>query len=199
MKLILPLISLALLVGSCQQSQRTKDFKDNVKIVDTISKLSEAKTSSSNFDTSKMSMTERINKLIELSTIKRFKQSRKELIELGTPFHYQISEIQEVGNSYNFKVSVPNIDIEMIYSCFPKDGNYTVYMAGEVEAIKSQYDQVKVQQDWDDCNKIEEGERCESDKQIEPYPVKTHFKISITYVGYKKAIFNYQRKLRPSK
>jgi hypothetical protein len=66
-------------------------------------------------------------------------------------------------------------------------------MVGETEAIQSQYNQMKVQQDWNNCYRIKEGERCESDKKIEAYPIKTHFKLSISYSGNNQAILNFQR------
>lgn len=192
MKIYFSLLVFSFLFESCQDSQNKN------KVLDSLNKVSSTDSNRNDFDTSKISMKDRINKLIEISAIKEFKSSRQELVDQGAKYQYQITEIKQFGKSYNYNVSIPNTDIQMDYTCIPESGELLIYMIGEKTIIQTQYDLMKVQNDWDNCRRIEEGEMCERDKKDEQYPIRTHILLSISKSDSNEAILNFRRKSKPT-
>lgn len=191
MKFYVWVIILFGLFESCQNSTSKNNDLDSLSIpAKTITKKH-------GLDTSKMPMNDRIKNLIEVSAIKQFESSRQLLVEQGAKYQYQITEIKQFGKSYNYNVFIPNTNIKMDYTCIPERGEYSVYMIGDRDLVLAQYNQIKVQNTWEISKKIEEGERCESDKKDKAYPITTHLMLSITYSGNHEAILNFKRKTIP--
>lgn len=186
------LLYVIFLFFGCQNQHSTTEKKDSFK------KSASSDTVRMNFDTATMSQKERINKLIELSAIKEFKYSRQELVDQGAKYNYTITEIKQFGNSFNYNVSIPNVNIEMDYTCIPERGEFIIYMIGEKELISAQYNLIKVQHQWDDCRKIEEGENCEVETKDIQYPIQTHVLVSLSNSG-KESILNFRRSSKPVK
>lgn len=187
--------TLFLSILACRESPRKEGIKKQLQTTDTP--ISKPSVTENKFDTSAMSKEDRIKKLIEISALKQFESSRQQLVDQGSQYQYNISEIQKSGSSYTYTVTVPYPQIQMSYLCIPTKGEFSHTIMGEAAAVEAQYKQLKVQNNWDNCSAIPEGERCESDVQSDDYPIKTHLKLSITYINSEHYSLTFQRISKP--
>lgn len=140
------------------------------------------------FDTTGKTQIERLNKLIELSCLKRFDQSRTELIESTDEKIYSVSPIIKKGGNYSYELLNEQYNLGIKYNCIPKQGEYTMDVIGEDSLVDLYYQKIKLLTNWDNCNKIDGNESCNALKKIEPYPVKTYFKFD--YIKMKNGMMH---------
>ncbi len=168
---------------SCEQG---KNKVENISIEDTVYNVNNDPIFK--YDTSGMSYNERLNKLIAISCLKKFDQSRNEFIESTSDGTYNISRIMKKGDNYSYEVTSDVYQIGIKYNCIPKKGEYTMDVIGDESLVDMYYDKIKLITKWDECNKVEGNESCNALKKIEPYPVKTYFKFD--YIKMKNGMMH---------
>jgi hypothetical protein len=125
-----------------------------------------------------------------------FRESRKQLIAEGKEHDYEISEIRKLGNILKYDVVIPGIEGKMEYSCNPEQGDLLIIMAGDKDVAQMYYEQNKVGLKWDNCNKTEAGEQCETYQDMKSYPLKTRFTASIVNHS-SEAMYTFRRVIMP--
>ncbi len=186
--------NLIILIVSCNDSN---DFNKSQNTKINSSAFDIKKDSIFIYDTTGKSQSERLNKLIEMSCLKRFDQSRTEFIDASPDNIYNTSEIIKKGGNYSYEVTSDVYQIGIKYNCIPVKGEYTMDVIGEDSLVDMYYTKIKLLTKWDNCNKIDGNESCNALKKIEPYPVKTYFKFD--YIKMKNGLMHlsYFRKQIP--
>ncbi len=149
------------------------------------------------YDTTGKSQSERLNKLIEISCLRKFDESRTELIQSSSDEIYNVSPIIKKGRNYSYELTSEIYEIGIKYNCIPHKGEYTMDVIGQDSIVDLYYKKIKLLTKWDDCNKIDGNESCNALKKIEPYPIKTYFKFD--YMKLKNGLIHlsYFRKQIP--
>lgn len=149
------------------------------------------------YDTTGKSQSERLNKLIEISCLRKFDESRTELIQSSSDEIYNVSPIIKKGRNYSYELTSEIYEIGIKYNCIPHKGEYTMDVIGQDSIVDLYYKKIKLLTKWDDCNKVDGNESCNALKKIEPYPIKTYFKFD--YMKLKNGLthLSYFRKQIP--
>lgn len=149
------------------------------------------------YDTTGKSQTERLNKLIEMSCLRKFVESRTEFIESSSDSVYYVSPIVKKGKNYSYEVTSEVYQVGIKYNCVPIKGEYTMDVIGEESIVDLYYKKIKLLTKWDTCEKLDGSESCNALKKIEPYPIKTYFKFD--YIKMKNGLMHlsYLRKHLP--
>jgi len=190
--LIFATIALAVF-SSCNQNQLRVHKAEIVE--NTIYNLTEDPIFK--FDTTKMSMDERLKKLVETSCLRQFNRGRTDFIEKDINNVFKVGEIQKKGSNYQYEVTCDDYEIAFKYICTPDVGEYNMYVFGVDSIVNIYYKNVKLMQKWDECHKSDNGESCSATKQIEVYPVKTFFKFDYIKINEKISQLTYFRKHLP--
>lgn len=137
-----------------------------------------------------------IRQLISDFSEREFRDNRKQLIAEGEEHQYQISDIKKLGSVLKYDIVIPGIEGKMEYTCNPEHGEITITTVGDKDVAQMYYKQTKVGLKWDNCNKIDGAEKCDTYQDMTKYPLKTHFTASI--VNYDKlSIFTFRRVIMP--
>lgn len=125
-----------------------------------------------------------------------FRESRKQLIEDSREQQYRISAIKKVGGTLKYDVVIPGIEVKMDYTCIPDRGELSIIMFGDKDVAQMHFQQNKVGLTWENCNKTDVAEQCETYQDMQEEPLKTHFTISL--VNHRNvAIFTLHRQILP--
>lgn len=149
------------------------------------------------FDTTKMSMDERLKRLMEMSILKQFDRGRTDFIEQDISNVFKVSAIQKKGSNYQYEVTCEEYEIGLKYLCTPDIGEYSMYIVGVDSIVNIYYKNLKIMQQWDECHKSNTDESCSATKQIEVYAVKTFFKFDYIKINEKISQLTYFRKHLP--
>lgn len=137
-----------------------------------------------------------LRQLISVFSEREFRDNRKQLIAEGEEHQYQISDIKKLGTVLKYDVVIPGIEGKMEYTCNPERGEITITTVGDKDVAQVLYKQSKVGLTWDNCNKIDGAEKCDTYQDMTAYPLKTHFTASI--VNYDKlSIYTFRRVIMP--
>jgi hypothetical protein len=168
---------------------------DSIRIQDTVYNI--LKDPIFKFDTTGMTMNERIKKLMALSTLKHFDKERTDFIEKDMNSIFKVSELQKKGSNYHYQATSDQYEISIKYFCKPIEGEYTMYMVGVDSIVNIYYKNIKLMLKWDECHMSNDGESCSAKKQIEVYPVKTFFKFDYVKIDKLNSQLTYFRKHIP--
>ena len=128
------------------------------------------------FDTTGKTQNERLNKLVEISSLRHFDESRTKFIESSSTELYQVTPIVKKGSNYSYEVTSSVYNIGIKHNCVPSKGEYEMDVIGTDTIVNMYYKKIKLMTKWDECRKVDGNESCNALKKIEPYPIKTYFK-----------------------
>ena len=189
-------ISVVVIMFACNNIQSTRALNDTTTIKMGTPIINPPVNVDTSNVTNRKQYPDDILKLIANFSEAEFRDSRKELVKQGAEYNYKISEIKKLGNVLKYDVVIPGIEGKMEYTCNPKRGDFTIIMVGDKEVAQMQYNQNKVGLKWDNCNTSENGEQCDTYIDMDLYPLKTHFSVSI--VNYQTgATFIFHRVIMP--
>ncbi len=197
MKYLILIVSFSILISACDNKETAKATTDTTTQTQSIEPTVNNQPS---IDTSIKEPPKEnpkdILKFIANFSEREFRDMRKELVEQGAEHQYQISEIKKLGSTLKYDVVIPGIDGKMEYTCNPQKGELTINMVGDKDVAQMHFQQNKVGLNWENCNKTDVAEQCETYQDMQEYPLKTHFTVSLVNQAG-GAIFTFNRKILP--